>query len=162
MVEIEKLKRIFLFQNLPEDLLKTIATVAEIKNFAAGTVLFEQYELLNNFYMLLKGKVLLNCKSSAGTVLTLGEVTPGCSFGVSSFIVGTRSLTNAVCTESSQTITLSGNVLTSLFHEDPKLGFAIMLRVVQLFKFRMDQRTEQFIRSLTSHPTIKEALKHKQ
>lgn len=158
MVPTEELKQIALLKDLSEEVLEKIGAVAELADFAQETVLFQENQKLKTFYMLLKGRVLLRCTSSAGAVLPLGEVLPGSSFGVSSFIPGTRSSATAVCTEPCRVIGLSGEKLTAVFQADPGLGYTIMLRVVQLFKSRMNQRTEQFLGSLTRHPDIKSAL----
>ena len=154
MMNTEKLKAIFLFQDLPEPELQKIAAVAEIRDVEPETVLFRQGEPLETFYMLQAGKVFLNCRTDSGLVLTLSEVGPGCSFGVSSFIAGTEGSATAICVQPSRVIALSGKVLWGLFQEDSHLGYTIMRRVVQLFKARMNQRTEQFLRSLAHHPDI--------
>ena len=154
MVNTQQLSSIRLLQDLPGTELEKIANVAEIRDVAAETVLFRQGEKLDVFFLLLAGRVFLNCRTGSGRFLTLSEVGPGGSFGLSSFIAGTKSSATAVCTERSRMITLAGSVLWDLFQEDPALGYSVMLRVVQLFKDRMNQRTEQFLRSLSHHPDI--------
>lgn len=158
MVTPENLKQIFLFQDLPDPDLQKLGAVANFYDAEADTVLFHRGEKLETFYLLSQGKVRLYCRSNKGLVLNLSEVTPGCAFGVSSFIAGTESLASALCLEPCRLITLSGSVMKSLFLEDPRLGYTIMRRVVQLFKSRMNQRTEQFLHSLSRHPDIQACL----
>ena len=158
MVDIEELRQIFLFKDLADEELQKIAAVAEIEDVVPETVLFRENEKLDTFYLLLTGRVILSCRSPAGVDLTLSEVLPGGSFGVSAFIAETRSAATAVCVDPCRAITISGRKLADLFENDPGLGYSIMLRVVQLFKSRMNQRTEQFLRSMARHPAVKSAL----
>ncbi|MCF8106113.1 MAG: cyclic nucleotide-binding domain-containing protein [Desulfohalobiaceae bacterium] len=158
MVDIEELRQVLLLQDLSDKELEKIGAVAEIEEVDPETVLFRENRKLETFYMLLRGRVLLSCRSPAGVSLTLGEVRAGSSFGVSSFIAGTRSSTSAFSVEFCRIITVPGGKLSALFEDDPRLGYRIMLRVVQLFQNRMNQRTDQFLNSLAGLPAVKSAL----
>ncbi len=160
MVNTKQLRKIFFLQDLPEAELEKIGAVAALQEVQPETVLFRQGEKTDTFCMLLAGRVFLNCRTKGNMVLTLSEVGPGCSFGVSSFIAETERSATAVCVEKSQVIVLPGSVLWNLFQEDAALGYNIMRRVVQLFKDRMNQRTDQFLRSLSRHPDIQACLQN--
>jgi len=82
-------------------------------------------------------------------------VLPGRSFGISALIgEAVTSPFTAICGEESRLITVSHDKMYSLFNEDKKLGYTIMLQVVEAFKARMDLHTRQFLYSLAFHPEI--------
>jgi hypothetical protein len=44
--------------------------------------------------------------------------------------------------------------MVRLFETDHRIGYAVMRRVAQLFKNRMNKHTGQFLNSLSMHPGI--------
>lgn len=154
MVDIKELEKIFFLKSLPEGMLEKIASIAVMENYAEETILFKQDQDLVELYALIEGKVFLNSKSPSNRMLTLDEVTPGRCFGVASLIDEAKSSFTAICAENCKIIKLSSEKMSSLFQEDKELGFAVMLRIVKLFKSRMDNHTRQFMRSLAAHPEI--------
>ena len=60
----------------------------------------------------------------------------------------------AVCAETSLIITISGEQMRQLFEEDFEIGHTLMLKVVGIFKSRMEMHTRQFLHSLAAHPEI--------
>lgn len=51
-------------------------------------------------------------------------------------------------------IVLSADLMHKLFAADPTVGYAVMRRVAQLFKDRMNKHNRQFVHSLSIHPAI--------
>ncbi|MCM2286329.1 MAG: Crp/Fnr family transcriptional regulator [Desulfobacula sp.] len=158
MVEKEYLKKINFLKDLPDRILEKIGAVSQLETFDEETVLFRQDQQKSLLYMLISGKVFLNSRSGSGKSLTLDEVTPGRTFGVSVLLGGehTSSFT-AVCAETSTMITVSGEQMRQLFLEDFEIGHAVMLKMVALFRSRMEMHTGRFLNSLANHPEIKEA-----
>lgn len=156
MVEKSILEKILFIKGLPQEMVEAIAAIAEIQEFEEEAVLFEQGQPVEKIYMLLNGTIFMNCKSPDGKVLTLDEVLPGRSFGISALIDEVTSTFTAICGVKSQVITVSCDKITELFKADRKLGYTVMLRVVQAFKSRMDIHTRQFLYSLKTHPDIRQ------
>lgn len=154
MVEKELLKNIGFLKDLPDNILEKIGAVAQLQTFDEESLLFRQNQEKALLYMLVSGKVFLNSRSSSGKSLTLDEVTPGRTFGVSALLGGYSSTFTAVCAETCRIITVSGEDMRRLFAEDFETGQAVMARVVQLFKSRMEMHTRQFLQSLAKHPDI--------
>jgi CRP-like cAMP-binding protein len=96
----------------------------------------------------------LNARSDTGRVLTLDEISPGQSFGLSAFFGKSPATYTAVCTTPCDVIVLSGDLMVKLFETDHRIGYAVMRRVAQLFKDRMNKHTGQFLHSLSIHPAI--------
>ena len=155
MVGKEELKRIAFIGDLPEEMLEDLGRISNLREVEEDTVLFEQGEELTTLYMLLSGTVVMNSRSPAGRVLTLDQVLPGQSFGISALMGEGRSSFTAICGEKSSLLTVDTPALKKLFEEKPAMGYQVMLRVVKRFKSRSDHATRQLILSLASHPDIK-------
>ncbi len=154
MVGNEAFKKVFFLQDLPDAVIDGIGSMATMETFQEGDVLFEQNQDLTMLYMVVNGKILLNSKSPTGNDLTLDEVVSGRSFGVSTLMGKTKSSFTAVAAEKSDVIVLSSDKLIEMFETDSHIGYEVMLRVVQLFKSRMDKHTKQFLHSLATHPEM--------
>ncbi|MCK5099220.1 MAG: cyclic nucleotide-binding domain-containing protein [Desulfobacteraceae bacterium] len=157
MIQTEQLKKILFFQGLSDKILAEIGNIADIKTYEEETELFKQNQKLSKFYMLLSGKIFLNTRTK-GSSLTLDEVTPGRSFGLSALIGDTESSFAAICAEKSEVITIHNDDMLKLFENNQELGYLITLRVVQLFRSRIQKQTQQFLQSIASHPEIKKNL----
>lgn len=154
MVEKDILEKIVFLKDLPEPVLEKIGKLALLETFDEEGILFRQNQEQTLLYMLVSGKVFLNCRSTFGKSLTLDEVFPGRTFGVSALMGETSSTFTAVCVEPCKIITLSGKEMRELFENDFKIGHTLMLKVVNIFRSRMKMHTRQFLHSLAAHPEI--------
>jgi CRP/FNR family transcriptional regulator, cyclic AMP receptor protein len=154
MISIDQLKKIQFLQDLPDDILEKISPHARQAVFEPDTILVRQNETQYLVHMLVSGKICLNARSDTGRVLTLDEIEPGQSFGLSALFGKFPATFTAVCTEPCDIIVLSGDLMAKLFETDHRIGYAVMRRVAQLFKDRMNKHTGQFIHSLAIHPAI--------
>ncbi len=158
MVTIEQLKKILFFQGLSDEILTEIGNIANIETYEEETEFFKQNQNLSHFYMLLSGKIFLNSRSPQGVSLTLDEVTKGHSFGLSAMMGEVESSFSAICAEKSEVIIINNEQMLDLFKKNSELGYLITLRIVQLFRSRMNKHTEQFLKSIADHPEIKKNL----
>jgi CRP-like cAMP-binding protein len=154
MVPINQLKKIQFLADLPDDILEKIAPHARQAVFKSGTILIRQAQEQHLVYMLVAGSICLNSSSDTGQVLTLDEITPGRSFGVSALIGTFPATFTAMCTDTCDVIVLSADLMRQLFAADPTVGYAVMRRVSRLFKDRMNTHTRQFVHALSVHPAI--------
>jgi len=158
-LDAQILKSAKIFQDMPEDMLEKVAAIGEIVVREEDTVLFWQKEKLEYFYLVLEGEIALRLEPPiAGTEpMHLGVVSPGYSCGISTFIPGTRSSATGVCTQQCRLIRIEGSRMLDLFESDGKLGYTFMIKVMRIFKTRLNQRTRLFLRSLERHPEIQAA-----
>lgn len=154
MVEKDIFKKIVFLKNLPDPILEKISTIAQFETFDEGNILFRQNQKQTFLYMLVSGKVFLNCRATSGKPLTLDEVSPGRTFGVSALMGESSSTFTAICAETCEVIRLSGEQMRLLFEEDFQVGHTLMLKVVEIFRSRMKMHTCQFLHSLATHPEI--------
>lgn len=154
MVPIDQLKKIQFLQDLPDDILEKISPHARQADFEPDTILVRQSETQYLVHMLVSGKICLNVRSDTGRVLTLDKIVSGQSFGLSALFGKFPATFTAVCSDTCDVIVLSGDLMYKLFEADHRIGYAVMRRVAQLFKDRMNKHTGQFIHSLSIHPAI--------
>ncbi|MDD9305177.1 MAG: cyclic nucleotide-binding domain-containing protein [Desulfobacter sp.] len=157
MIGIKDLKKINFIKTLPDDILEKIATVAQMETFDEETILIRQDEAKHLIYMLVSGRIFLNCRASGGQALTLDELRPGQTFGVSALLENSPSTYTAICAQECQIITLSSAQMLQLFKTDYAIGYTVMQQVVEKFKTRMNRHTAQFLKSLATHPAIRQA-----
>ena len=156
MVIMEYLKEIEFMKGMPDSVLERIAALATEEQVDAGVTLQIQGEPQEKVYMLLKGKVSLNCRGAEGQNLTLDELNPGRTFGVSGLLglEESESTFTAVSTEPCTFLELSATEMLEYFHSDYEVGHALMDRVVDIFKTRRKLHSKQFLESLATHPAI--------
>ncbi len=155
MVEKDILKKISFLEDLPDEMLDKVGEISQLEVFDEESTLFRQNQEQTLIYMLISGKVFLNSRSAQGTSLTLDEVSPGRTFGVSALLGESSSTFTAVCSQKSSIITVPGKQMRQLFEEDVELGYRLIKKVVLLFRSRMKMHTQQFLHSLATHPEIK-------
>ncbi len=154
MVEKEILKEILFLADLPDPVIEKIASIATLETHDKNSILFNQNQDLTHLYMLVSGKVHFTVASASGKALTLDKIFEGRTFGVSALMEESSSAYSAICAEKSTVVSISGKQMHQLFEEDFKLGHILMLKVVKLFKQRMELHTRQFLMSLATHSEI--------
>jgi len=154
MVSAEELKKIYLVQHLDEAELEKIRALCSIRIFSEKAVIFEQDQDADAFYMLLKGKVLLEVELTENIMISLGSVKPGYSFGWSSLFRGSKYTSSAICSEPSEVISLPADKLIDLMEKDPVLGYKLMKGALEILRNRLTKRTDQFLKTLRMHPDI--------
>ncbi len=154
MVDNIVLKKIGFLKDLPDVMLEKVGAIVRLETFDKDNILFKQNQDKTHLYMLVSGKVFLNCSLASGKSLTLDEVSAGRTVGVSSLLGIYPSAFTAICAETSSIITVSGQEMRQLFLEDFETGHALILKVVEIFRSRMRMHTRQFMHSLLNHHEI--------
>ncbi len=154
MVDKEILKDILFLEDLPDPVIEKIASIATLEHYDQHTTLFHQNQDLTHLFMLVSGKIHFTVESASGKALILDKIYEGRTFGVSALMEESSSAYTAICAEKSTVISISGKEMHQLFEEDFKLGHLLMMKVVKLFKQRMELHTRQFLLSLASNSEI--------
>ena len=156
MVGVENLKKINFLRELPEEVLEKIGTVAQLEEFDEETILIRQDQSQHLIYMLISGKIYINCRAVSGQALTLDELSPGQTFGLSSLLDSSPSTYTAICAEDCKVITISSEQLLELANADHTTGYHVMRQVVEKFKKRMTRHTQLFMAALAAHPAVRQ------
>jgi CRP-like cAMP-binding protein len=155
MVEQDILKKILFLRDLPDPLIEKIGAIATLETFEKNSVVFHQHQDLTHLYMVVSGKVHFTITSASGKALVLDKIDEGRTFGVSALMEESSSAYTAICVQDTTVVSIPGEKMHQLFVEDFKLGHILMLKVVRLFKKRMEMHTRQFLLSLATHSEIK-------
>jgi CRP/FNR family cyclic AMP-dependent transcriptional regulator len=158
MVSASDLQDILLLQGVPQSILTEMAPQARLVEYSSGAVIFEEGARAQDFYMLKEGKILLEVEIAQDIIISLGSIKRGYSFGWSSLVPDGLHTTYAVAVEPSQVLAISGEVFLEILEREPRWAYLVMKRVFQVFKRRLERRTNQFIRVMRKHPDIQKLL----
>ena len=155
MVSREDLKSILVLRYLSDEMLDKITPIVDILHFDEREVIFREGDKGSRFYLLKRGKVVLEKRISDKLSYAAGSVKPGYSFGWSAMLEEGDYTLNAVATESCEVYAITGEKIKKLLKDDHTMGYIMTQGLLRVLKRRLDHRTEQFIRVLTQHPDIK-------
>ena len=158
MVTLDDLKKIEILQELSDEALGKILPIVTRREFKDGETLFYEGEAADIFYMLKRGKVLLEVDISEIISLSLGAVKSGLSFGWSALTNNSKYTSHAICSEHCEVITVSGKELQDLLNQDHSAGYHIMMGLAQIIGRRLARRTDQFLKVMSKHPDIQKLL----
>jgi CRP/FNR family cyclic AMP-dependent transcriptional regulator len=158
MVSAADLRGILLIQDLPEAMLEKMAEWSERLDLQEREVLFEEGQKAEKFYMLKRGKVLLEVEISPTIIISLGAIKAGYSFGWSALLADAAYTSYAVTVEHCEVLALTGKRFLDIIQEDYAVGYGVMEKAFQIIKRRLERRTGQFLKVMSKHPGIQTLL----
>ncbi len=99
MVTTEDLKKIAIMTHLKDDMLDRVISITDVFNFEDQEIIFRQGDIADRFYMVDRGKVLLEQRIAEKIMVSVGSIKPGFAFGWSTMIEEGYYTTDAVCAE---------------------------------------------------------------
>jgi CRP-like cAMP-binding protein len=159
MITKDELRRIVILGYLKDSMLEKLITIVERAHVDEREYIFRQGDSAEKFYMLSRGKVLLEQRISDKMTVSIESVRPGYSFGWSGLMTGgiepySRYTSDAISTETSELFVLKGEDLNNLLDEDLHMGYLVSQRLTRVIASRLRHRTEQFVRIIKQHPDI--------
>jgi CRP-like cAMP-binding protein len=159
MISKEELRRIVILGYLTDSMLEKLIPLVERVHLNEQDYLFRQGDLAENFFMLNRGKVLLEQRISDKMTVSIESIRPGYSIGWSGMMSGglepySRYTSDAICTEPSELFAISGEELNNVLDEDHDMGYMLCRRLIRVISRRLRHRTEQFVRIIKQHPDI--------
>jgi CRP/FNR family cyclic AMP-dependent transcriptional regulator len=159
MIANDELRRIVILGYLTDSMLEKLIPIVERTHVNEREYIFRQGDLAEKFFMLNRGKILLEQRISDKMTVSIESVRPGYSFGWSGMMVGGiepygRYTSDAISTEPSELFVLKGEDLNNLLDEDHYMGYLIYQRLTRVIARRLRHRTEQFVRIIKQHPDI--------
>lgn len=158
MASIEDLKKIFLFKKLSDKNLEQILPIIKLHEFEEEEGIFKEGDKGDTFYMLKRGKVLLEVDISEMISISIASVKPGFSFGWSALIPDSFYTSHAICAEPSEVLCILGTEFLDLLRRDYTMGYYIMEGLVRIIQNRLERRTAQFLMLMSKHPDIQKLL----
>jgi CRP-like cAMP-binding protein len=154
MVSREELKQIVILAYLDDRMLDKLMPLVDQMMYDQNDVIFKEGDMADRFYMLKRGKILLEKRLSEKITVSVGAVKTGFSFGWSSMLDGGVYTSDAVCAETCEVFSVRREKMLNLMNEDHSLGYIFTQRLMHIIKKRLDHRTEQFLRAITDQPDI--------
>ena len=156
MVTTEDLKKMVIMTHLKDHMLDRIISITDILIFEDEEIIFRQDDIADRFYMVKRGKVLLEQRLAEKITVSVGSIKPGFAFGWSTMIEDGYYTTDAVCAEPCEIYSMKGDKIRALCDKDPYMGYLLTRRLLVILKKRYDHRTDQFIKVLKHNPDMKD------
>ena len=158
MVSMEDIKAIYLMADLTDQMLEKICSMSELRQFKEREVVYEEGDKAEHFFMLKRGKILLEVEVSSFIIISLGSIKSGYSFGWSGLLPDAKHTSYAVCSEPCDVLTVPGNSFLELLNQDHTMGYRVMEATMKILKNRLERRTGQFLKVMSKHPDIQKLL----
>jgi len=155
MVTTEELKKMVIMTHLKDHMLDRIISITDVLIFEDQEIIFRQGDIADRFYMVKRGKVLLEQRLAEKITVSVGSIKPGFAFGWSTMIEEGYYTTDAVCAEPCEIYSMKGEKLRTLCDKDPYMGYLLSRRLLVILQKRYDHRTDQFIKVLKHNPDMK-------
>ena len=154
MLSIEYLKQVVILSYLNDELLEKLLPTIDFLQFEERDAVFREGDIADRFYMLRRGKILLEKRISDKITVSVGTIKPGFSFGWSAMLDGGPYTSNAICAEPCDVISIRREKILPLMDSDHEMGYIISQRLLRVMKKRLDLQTEQFLRAISHHPDL--------
>ena len=155
MVSLEDLKQIVILSYLTDEMIESILPFVLKTGFEEKEIIFKEGEPADTFYMLKRGKILLELRIADKMTISVGSVNPGYSFGWSAMLDDGLFTTDALSAEPCEVFAINAEKLKEILSSDFEMGYRLSQRLLVVIKKRLDVRTEQLIRVIKNHPDMK-------
>lgn len=157
MVALDDLKKILLLQDFTVPMLVELQPLVQSREGKEQEIIFNENDPALLFFMLKRGKILLEVEVSPRVMMSLGSVKTGHSFGWSALSSTDRThKSNALCTEPSEILLVPGGEFLRIIERHPEAGYRVMNSIFAIFKRRLERRTVQLINVIRNYPEMKE------
>ncbi len=154
MISKEDLKKNNILGYLEDDMLDKLIPLIKVQKFEEMENIYKGEDEAENFFMLKKGKIILEQRITELMTVSVETITPGQSFGWASIIGENVYTIDAMCVEPSEVFVVNRDVILDVLEGDHVLGYKMMKIIVYVLKERMNRTTGQFVRAITAHPEI--------
>ncbi len=114
---------------LPENVLEGLAKYAQLRNFAAGTILFREGDVSDDLMIISTGRVTLDVHVAEHGQVQILSLGPGELLAWSALLGSGRMSTSATAVEDTQVAVISANEVSNLCGINRDFGYFFMRRV---------------------------------
>lgn len=159
MISIEDLKGIYLLRGLPQAVLEKMLPLTRCRDYKEREVVFEEGQRAECFYMLRRGKVILEVDLSTHVSMSLGSIKPGYSFGWSALTQDDPvHKSRAISIEPSEILCIPGSQFLNILNQDPAVAYEVMREIFAILKRRLERRTAQLVNVMRKYPGMRELI----
>jgi len=140
------LKKIYLFQNLTNEELTSVARIGATESFKEGDPIFKEGSVGDKLYIIVSGSVRISRKIDHSEE-ALAILKPGDFFGEMALIEDIERSADAIAHEDSSLLTIKKDDFESLLFVDKELAYSILWSFVRTLSARLRETNEK-IKSL--------------
>lgn len=134
-----------LLKDLESQHLEFIAGCAKNVHFTEGETLFREGQVVDQIYLVRHGRVGIQIHVPGRGPVTLDAVGPGELVGWSGFVEPHCARLDAVALDSVSALALNATCIRSKCEADPRLGYAMLQRVVAVLENRLQAARIQLL-----------------
>lgn len=139
------LKQISFFKDLSNSDLKKLFSIAGLKQYAAGQMVFAKADLGNNFFIVKTGRIKIFTTVGGGKKKTFAYLKKGDFFGEMSLLGGRTRSASAQAVEDSEVLVISKKNFKRLIIENPDFSLNLLQTLVErLHKANKDMESMLF------------------
>lgn len=153
MISAKTLAGFELFEGLPEEALKTIASLSHEQAFPAQTSIFSPEKSAEHILLLLKGKVGLTVHASSLTEpVTISVLsTPGQVFGFASVLGQGHHNSSALAITDVRVLAIDSDPLMDYLAKKPEVGFIVMKRIAAVISRRLSTMRKLLLETIIDY-----------
>lgn len=133
--EIARLKKAFLFQGLPDDVLATLAQKVTHQKLEPGHVLFRRGDVGDALYIIDEGLVNIVSQDAQGGELVLNRCGPGETIGEMSLLDQEPRSASVVAVSDSEVLELKGDAFFELLDQRPDVALILIRSISSRLRF---------------------------
>lgn len=145
---IGELKRIKFFDFYSDEQLQIFISISSIKEFKVKDILFEQYDELNDVYVLLEGCLSLGISLPLDKRIHLGTLEEGELFSWSAVFKPYISTAWVIATCPTRVLAIDAKKLKLEFEKDCEFAFKTMSKIAQTISHRLSDTRYQLMNQL--------------
>ena len=159
MVSRADVQDIVILGYLTEEMIQKLLPEIELVRFEENEIIFRRGDPADMFFMLKRGKILLEQRISDKVTISMGTVKPGFSFGWSAMLEDEKFSLDTVCGEPCEVLSIRAKTMLAMLEQDHSMGYRFMQRLLHMLRRRLDIRTELLLKLLSNHPDIQPLMK---
>jgi len=130
MVSRADVQDIVILGHLTEEMTQKLLPEIELLRFEEGEIIFRRGDPAEMFFMLKRGKILLEQRISEKVTISMGTVKPGFSFGWSAMLEDEKFSLDTVCGEPCEVLRIRSRTLLDMIENDHSMGYLFMRRML--------------------------------
>jgi len=144
MVELSRLKGSYLFAEMSDLELSSLASLFQEKEMGEGATVFVEQMPGQSLYLIQEGSVKISKMIAEGEEKTLVILGPQDVFGEMAVLDGAPRSATARVAERARLLVILKKDFEALCDRDPKLGMKLMLNIVRLFSRRIRENNDEY------------------
>jgi len=128
---------------------ESLLGISDIKSFSVKELLFDEFEELDNLFVLLEGTVVLGVNVPKKGKINIGSIHPGSIFAWSALFPPYLSTASATAHSPVKVLAIPAGKLLSIFENDHAFGYVFMKMISSTVSQRLSDTRLQLVNVIT-------------